>query len=93
MSPKRIDDRAPYAPWPEIRPIAVAFQALSNGEASPEQQKIALKFLIEEGCRTYDMTWFPGEDGERMSSFASGRRFVGQQLVRQIKLKVGQIKE
>ena len=35
----------------------------------------------------------PGEDGERLSNFAAGRRFVGQELVRQIKLKVGQMKE
>jgi hypothetical protein len=53
-----------------------------------------MDWLINRGCNTYDMDFFPGGDeGRRLSDFASGRRFVGQQLVRQIKLKVGQLKE
>jgi hypothetical protein len=81
----------PYMPWECKKPIVVAIQAVAAGIASPDQQKLFMRWLIEVGCGTYNLPYFP--DNERDSVFATGKAFVGQQLVRQIKLKVGQIKE
>ena len=69
--------------------VSMAFKSLEAGSASPEQQKFVLDFLIKIGCRTYDTDWFPEE---RVSCFAAGRRFVGQQIVRMLNLNVGGLK-
>jgi hypothetical protein len=86
----------PYNDWESIMDdqttaaVSMAFKSLEKGEASPEQQKMALDFLIRIGCRTYDTDWFPEE---RVSCFAAGRRYVGQQIVRFINLKIGKLQE
>ena len=58
---------------------AVAFQALVRGEAEPEQQKRALKWIIESAAGTYEFSYYPSE---RDTAFALGRVFVGQQIVK-----------
>jgi len=84
----------PYNDWesvmdkPTTGRVAISFKALSDGTASEEQQKLVIDFLIKIGCRTYDTDWFPEE---RTSCFAAGRRYVGQQIVRFINLKVGNL--
>lgn len=89
------DKNMPYNDWESIMDknatssISMAFKSLQKGTASPEQQKNAIDFLIKFGCRTYDTDWFPDE---RVSSFAAGRRYVGQQIVRFINLKIGKLK-
>lgn len=82
----------PYQDWETIldkettKAVSLAFKCLEKGEASPDQQKLVLDFLIKIGCRTYDTDWFPEE---RISCFAAGRRYVGQQIVRFINLRIG----
>lgn len=89
------DKNMPYNDWESIMDqattstVSMAFKSLEQGEASSGQQKILLDFLIRIGCRTYDTDWFPDE---RISCFAAGRRYVGQQIVRFINLKIGKIK-
>ena len=84
----------PYVDWEKVLDrqttvaVSLAFKTLREGEASPEQQKLVLDFLIRIGCRTQDTDWFPDE---RISCFAAGRRYVGQQIVRFINLKVGKL--
>lgn len=85
-----------HAPW---RPAAyedadvAAFQALAEGKASPDQQRRALKWLIERACATYDLSYRPGgEDGARDTVFAEGKRAVGLEVVKLIKLKIGQLR-
>lgn len=86
------DKNMPYNDWDKIMDsattssISMAFKSLSEGVASEEQQKNVLEFLIRIGCRTYDTDWF---QDERISCFAAGRRYVGQQIVRFINLKIG----
>lgn len=58
---------------------AVAFQALVRGEAAPEQQMRALKWVIEHAAGTYEFNYYPSE---RDTAFALGRAFVGQQIVK-----------
>ena len=83
-------DLVSYIAAPTLKMIGLAFKSLEKGTASPEQQKIALGFLIKIGCRTYDTDWFPEE---RISCFAAGRRWVGQQIVQLINLKVSKLTE
>lgn len=71
---------------------ATALQALSRGEADKHQQERALKWIIETACDTYGMHFFPGEDGRRNTDFALGRRFVGQEVVKMLKLNVGNLR-
>ena len=86
----------PYTDWerildgPTTASVSTAFKSLEKGTASEAEQKLVLDFLIRIGCRTYDTDWFPEE---RISCFAAGRRYVGQQIVRFINLKVGGIKQ
>lgn len=66
-----------------------AMQALAKGSASADQQKRALRWIIEDAAGTYDMHYRPGPEGARDTDFALGRCFVGQQVVKLMKLKVG----
>ena len=68
---------------------AAAIQALGRGSASTDQQKRALDWIITKCCATYDMSYRPGEDGVRDTAFAEGRRFVGLQVVKLLKIKIG----
>ncbi len=61
-----------------------AFRALHRGEASQEQQKRALDWIIQSAAATYDVSFHP--DSARLTDFAEGRRFVGLQVVKLLKL-------
>lgn len=86
-------DHAPWRPAAYEDADVIAFQALAEGKANADQQRRALKWLIERGCATYDMSYRPGGiEGERDTIFAEGRRNVGLQVVKLLKLKVGQLR-
>lgn len=80
--PKQPKPRAPWMPADWDLADASAIQGLNAGTATPEQQKRALKWLIESACRTYDQTYFPGDP--RDSDFAQGRRTVGLEIVKML---------
>lgn len=67
-----------------------AIKSLANGTCSSDEQKYILDFIVTHICRTYDSDWFPEE---RISCFAAGRRYVGQQLVRLLNFKIGALKD
>lgn len=71
---------------------AGALQALLRGDASPEQQKRALEFVIKTLSGYYEISFRPGPDGDRVTAFAEGKRFVGQQIVKLIHLNLGAFK-
>jgi len=74
---------APWKPAPYEIADAAAFQALQRGEASAEQQRRALRWLINECCGTYDLSYRPGgPDGARDTDMAEGKRWVGLQVVK-----------
>jgi len=63
---------------------ASALQALQRGDASADQQKRALDWIIRHAARAYDVTFQP--ESERASAFAEGRRFVGLQTIHLLQL-------
>jgi hypothetical protein len=77
---------APWHPAPYDETITGAIKALAAGNANESQQQKALKWIIEILCGTYDLSYRPGGDGERDTAFAEGKRFVGAQIVKQLKL-------
>lgn len=68
-----------------------AFQALARGDCSPHLQQRALRWVIESAAATYDLSFRPGS--ERETCFAEGRRFVGLQIVKMLKLDKSKLKK
>ena len=69
---------------------ATAIQALVRGEANPDQQIAAIKWIVEKVALTYEVSYRP--DSERDTCFAEGRRFVGLQIVKMTKLNVSTLR-
>lgn len=92
----------PNKPGPKPEPFvtpdyelsdAGALQALLRGEAMPHQQQAALDWIINQAAGTYDLSFRPGADGSRLTDFAEGRRFVGLQIVKLLKLDIRKLQE
>lgn len=75
----------PYVPAAYDLPDASAFQALQRGEATPDQQRRALDWLIKSAAGTYEFHYYPSD---RDTAFALGRSFVGQQIVKLLTLNL-----
>lgn len=79
--------RDPWHPAQPTKALHYALLALQAGKASEPQQKAVLAWIITEAARTYDQPFRPGgADGARATDFAAGMMFVGQQIIRAIKL-------
>jgi hypothetical protein len=70
---------SPHIAAPLERSAAASIKALAKGEADSEQQVKALNWIITECAGTYESVYFP--ESVRQSDFASGKRFVGNQIV------------
>lgn len=57
---------------------ARAIRALAAGEARPDQQMLALAFIVKKLARADDLSYVPGDT--HASTFLSGRAFVGKKL-------------
>jgi hypothetical protein len=66
---------------------AAAIQALAAGTAGAAQQQRALAWIINGAAQTYDEPFVPGSDDVRC--YLLGRRSVGQQVVKLMKVKLG----
>jgi hypothetical protein len=75
----------PHVPPPWEPADASAFQALQRGDANEEQQARVLKWLIEQAAGTYEFNYYPSE---RDTAFALGRAFVGQQVVKLLRINL-----
>lgn len=74
-------------PWhPVIPDLATtgAIKALNAGNASSGQQQSALRWIIDVLCDTYGMSYQP--DSDRDTIFAEGKRFVGNQIIKELKI-------
>lgn len=85
--------RSPWLPAEYEIADAGSIQALQRGDATPDQQQRALRFMIHSLCGSYDSTYFPGPDGARDSDFAQGKRWVGLQLVKLLNLALSRLKD
>lgn len=63
-----------------------AVKAVAAGNASPEQQKHALNWIIQKAARTYDEPFMPGQNDLTLNLL--GRRNVGLQIVKLINVPV-----
>ena len=68
---------------------AVAVQALSLGKATAEQQKRALKWILEGAC---GLPIWPYCKDQRDTDVALGRHFVGQQIVGVLRAKISTLR-
>lgn len=76
-------DPKPWHPVPYKDADIYALQAVNNGVASAEQQKIAMRWIVHIAGSYNDMPWYPGDEtGKRDTDFANGRRFVALQIVK-----------
>lgn len=82
---KHVAQPAPYTPAPYTDADVAALQALQRGEATPEQQKRALEWIVNAAANTYDLEY---RTEPRDHAFCSGRRFVGLQIVKMLKLSL-----
>jgi hypothetical protein len=78
---KRASAFEPWAPPPTDLVDVAALKALQRGDATEQQQRHALKFIVERVCGTYEEQFCPDEDGRRATDYALGKRRVGLFLV------------
>jgi hypothetical protein len=88
MTKRAMTKQLPWHPAPYDESVTGAIKALHAGTANAGQQQRALKWIVEVLCGTYDLSYRP--ESERDTSFAEGKRFVGQQVVKQLKLTTGE---
>lgn len=78
-----LEDSAPWKPAPYEIADASAIQALSRGEADPEQQRRVLNWIMYGACALRDEPYRPGgPEGDRDTVFALGRASVGRQIAK-----------
>lgn len=66
-------------PWPEgVEPPP---------PPSPHQVKRALDWIVHQAAQTYDNGFRPDDPHGRLAAFIDGRRSVGQQIVKLMKLR------
>ena len=81
---------APFMPADYSEPDAFAMKALAEGVATEDQQKRALDWIINQCCKTYDLSYRP--DSDRDTVFAEGKRYVGNEIIKLIKVKIGKLR-
>jgi len=90
---RALSDHAPWKPVEWEEHDVGAIQALARGDADADTQKRALVFVIEKVCGTYQPSYRAGgEEGRRDTDFAEGRRYVGLQLVKFVKLNLSALR-
>ena len=67
----------------------IAVQALYNGTADAEQQKIAMRWILDKACGLPNWAY---RESERETALALGRQFVGQQIVGLTRLNISELK-
>ncbi len=64
-----------------------ALQAVAQGVANETQQRRAIEFIISDLCESNRMSFYPGDEGRRATDFAEGKRWVGLQIARILKIR------
>jgi len=64
---------------------AIAVQAVAKGIASEREQTRAMRWIIHQCCKFGELSFRSDSDGgERETSFAQGKWFVGQQIMKMV---------
>ena len=84
--PREFSAPEPWKPPHWEKPDAAALQALARGDCPEHLQQRALEYIVNTLAGTYDLSYRP--TSERDTAFAEGRRFVGLQIVKLLKLKL-----
>lgn len=84
-----LEDAPGGIPYHDIADVA-AMQALARGEATPDQQKRALDWIIILAAQTYRSQY---RQNDRDHAFVAGRAFVGQTIVGVLKLNIATLKK
>jgi hypothetical protein len=58
----------------------IAIKTLAQGEATADQQLLALEVIVKKFARAFDLAYIPGTFDE--TAFLAGRGFVGQQITK-----------
>lgn len=90
-APRGLPKSDPWRPPDWELADAAALQALARGDASPEQQQRGVAFVVNQLCGTYDLSYRP--TSSRDTDFAEGKRFVGLQIVKLLKLNLSRFKK
>lgn len=81
---------APGVPFPRYTLAdAEALHMLAAGTAEAEQQKRALKWIVESCCETYGWAF---KEQPRETEIALGRQLVGQMIVGLLKLNLSDLR-
>lgn len=65
---------------------ATAVQAVFEGQASDEQQRRAMRWILNGACRIHEISFHP--ENTRLSDFNEGQRFVGKQIAELLRTDV-----
>lgn len=76
-----------YHPAPWEVPDAEAIQALVEGKANSDQQRRALRWILEGACAYTDWAYRPGASS-RDTDMCLGRQFVGHQILKLSRLNL-----
>jgi len=87
---KKLDKSVPWVTGTPSIGVTLAIKSLSTGTANEEQQKLALKWIIEELCGTYNQSYYP--DSQSDTVFAEGKRFVGNSIVREVNINPAKLR-
>lgn len=85
VPPAPVDQPAGF----EIADVA-AIQAVYRGEASPEQQKRAMDWIVKSAAQIGGQSFRAGDS--HATAFAEGRRFVGAQTLGLLGLRLDDLK-
>ena len=83
-SPSHVPSLLPWHPAPYDDGVSAAIKALAAGNANESQQQRALHWIVHTLCGTYDQPYRPESD--RDTVFACAKMFVGQQIVKMMKV-------
>jgi hypothetical protein len=64
-----------------------AVQAVARGDASSREQQLAMDWIVQQAAGTYELSFrSDGDGGDRETTMAEGRRFVGLQIVKLVNM-------
>lgn len=82
LKPVKLPNPTDPATFDEV--IVYGLHGLADGNASAQQQKKVLEWIINQASRANGVHYFP--DHQRNTDYALGRAFVGQQIIGILKI-------